>query len=89
MKALHYSTKAKKDLKKYRHNLQKMKKLYEALNMLVNDIQLPDTYKSHKLTGNYHGCMECHIEGDFLLIWIDEENNAIEVLRIGSHSELF
>jgi mRNA interferase YafQ len=31
--------------------------------------------------------MECHIEGDFLLIWIDGE--IIDLLRIGSHSELF
>ena len=41
------------------------------------------------LTGNYSGCMECHVEGDFLLIWIDETNKRIGVLRLGSHSELF
>ena len=35
------------------------------------------------------GCMECHIEGDFLLIWIDEETETIELVRLGSHSELF
>lgn len=33
--------------------------------------------------------MECHVEGDFLLIWIDEASNTIGVLRLGSHSELF
>lgn len=26
---------------------------------------------------------------DFLLIWIDTEHDVIEVVRIGSHSELF
>ncbi|MDR3141751.1 MAG: type II toxin-antitoxin system YafQ family toxin, partial [Tannerellaceae bacterium] len=31
----------------------------------------------------------CHIEGDFLLIWLDENSDFIEILRIGSHSELF
>lgn len=41
------------------------------------------------LTGNYAGCMECHIDGDFLLIWIDEAENTIGILRLGSHSELF
>ena len=39
------------------------------------------------LKGQYKGCMECHIEGDFLLIWIDED--AISLVRLGSHSELF
>ena len=33
--------------------------------------------------------MKCHIEGDFLLIWIDENSDEIKIIRIGSHSELF
>ena len=33
--------------------------------------------------------MECHIKGDFLLIWIDEETDDVDLLRLGSHSELF
>ena len=41
------------------------------------------------LQGKYKGCLECHIEGDFLLIWIDEERDIIELVRLGSHSELF
>lgn len=89
MKDVYYSTKAKKDLKKYRNNPKKMRNLYEVLNMLINDVELPAVYKAHELIGQYKGCMECHIEGDFLLIWVDEDNNVIEVLRLGSHSELF
>lgn len=89
MKELRYSTKAKKDLKKYRNTPRKMEKLYEVLNMLINDIEIPETFLPHKLIGQYKGCMECHIEGDFLLIWIDENSNIIEIIRLGSHSELF
>lgn len=89
MKSIHYSTKAKKDLKKYRNDFQKMKALYEVLDMLVNDIVLPFQYKSHELTGNYKNCMECHVGSDFLLIWVDVENDVIEILRLGTHSELF
>lgn len=33
MKELRYSTKARKDLKKYRNNSRKMQKLYELLNL--------------------------------------------------------
>ena len=33
--------------------------------------------------------MECHIESDFLLIWMDEEEGIVELVRLGSHSELF
>lgn len=89
MKELRYSTRSKKDLKKYRNDARKMKKLYEVLDLLLNGKELPEKMKVHKLTGQYKGCVECHIEGDFLLIWIDEANNIIEILRLGSHSELF
>lgn len=37
MKELRYSTKARKDLKKYRNNSRKMQKLYELLNLLIKD----------------------------------------------------
>ena len=33
--------------------------------------------------------MECHIEGDFLLIWFDPHFDIINLVRLGSHSELF
>lgn len=33
--------------------------------------------------------MECHIESDTLLIWLDETENVIKLIRLGSHSELF
>lgn len=33
--------------------------------------------------------MECHVENDTLLIWIDENENLIRLIRFGSHSELF
>ena len=39
MKGLRYSTKAKKDLKKYRNDPRKMQKLYEVLDMLVCDLR--------------------------------------------------
>lgn len=89
MKILRYSTQYKKDFKRYRNNPGKLVKLLEVFRMLENDMELPDEYKAHRLKGEYKDCMECHIEGDFLLIWLDTESNIIEILRLGSHSELF
>ena len=45
--------------------------------------------QTHPLTGNYAGHMECHLEGDFLLIWFDPHSDVISLVRLGSHSELF
>ncbi len=89
MKILRYSTQYKKDFKKYRYHTQKLEKLLEVLRILENGRSLPLKFKAHKLVGKYKDCMECHIEGDFLLIWFDENNDIIELLRLGSHSELF
>ena len=89
MKAIKYSGQFKKDFKKYRNDKTKVEKLLEVFRMLENEIELPEKYKLHKLIGNYKGCWECHIDGDFLLIWIDETSQIIKVVRLGSHSDLF
>lgn len=89
MKELRFSSQYKKDAKRYRNQPEKMKKVGEVLRMLRDEIQIPKEYRPHFLKGNYAGCMECHVEGDFLLVWIDETVRQIGVLRLGSHSEIF
>ena len=86
-KQVRYSTQAKKDLKRYKHDFTKMQKLYEVLQVLSSGEQLDPQYRPHMLSGEYRGCMECHVGNDFLLIWIDSD--AIYVERVGTHSELF
>ena len=89
MKKIYFSTQYKKDFKRYKHNIAKVQKILDVLRLLERDTPLPPKYKAHKLIGNYQGCMECHIESDLLLVWIDEDNMTITVLRLGSHAELF
>ena len=61
MKKIFYSTQMKKDLKKYRRNEVKMKKLYEILEMLINNVELPEKYKKHKLLGQYNEIGRAHV----------------------------
>ena len=89
MKKLFPSGQYKKDYKRYRHNEKKKAALQVVLNMLANEQPIPSEYQPHILHGVYKGCMECHIQGDFLLIWIDPNTDIIELVRLGSHSELF
>ena len=89
MKKLKPSTQYKKDLKRIRNNPKKAEALLKILHFLEEELEIPAEYNPHPLTGDYNGCMECHIQGDFLLIWIDEETNEIDLVRLGSHSELF
>lgn len=89
MKRLQPTTQYKKDLKKYKNQPEKIEILGIVLTFLQQEKPIPRQYKPHSLKGNYKGCMECHIQSDFLLIWIDEINNIIELIRLGSHAELF
>lgn len=89
MKDLQPTTQYRKDLKRYKNQPKKLDALKVVLEMLRNEQPIPAEYKPHMLLGQYRGCMECHIQGDFLLIWFDEERDIIELVRLGTHSELF
>lgn len=89
MKQLKPSTQYKRDYKRFRNQPQKVAKLLQILNLLQNEQPIPQENYPHMLTGNYAGFMECHIENDFLLIWFDPQTDQIDLIRLGSHSELF
>ena len=83
------STKFKKDLKRYQNKPSKLAALETVFKHLRKNGMVPASYKPHKLHGVYEGCIECHVEDNFLLIWIDETTNTIKLVRLGTHHELF
>lgn len=89
MKELRQTGQFKKDLKRILNNPRKVSALKVVLGLLRETGRLPKEYYPHLLTGIYRGHMECHIGSDFLLIWIDEREDVIKLVRLGSHSELF
>ncbi|MGX2966435.1 type II toxin-antitoxin system YafQ family toxin [Ursidibacter sp. B-7004-1] len=71
-----------------RYNMHALKSA--MLLLIANDEPLPAEYLDHALTGDYAGFRECHIGGDFLLIYVvNEKLNQIVFSRAGTHSELF
>lgn len=89
MKELKPTSQYKKDYKRFRNNPKKLEKLFDILELLRQEKAIPEENRPHPLTGDYAGHMECHIEGDFLLIWFDPHTDVISLVRLGSHSELF
>lgn len=69
-----------------RYDLTRLK---EAMLLLIaNDAPLGPEWLDHALKGVWADHRECHIGGDFLLIYrIDRD--AIIFVRAGTHSELF
>jgi len=61
-----------------------------VISTLEHEGKLPLSYRPHQLIGNYTDCIECHVRPDWLLIWRqDDENKVIELVRTGTHSDLF
>lgn len=83
----------KTDFKRYRNDKNKVSKITKTLKLLEKGGagNLPKSMKTHFLTGNYKRHLECHIEPDLLMIWLqyDESEKEIILVRLGSHSELF
>lgn len=82
MKTLKQTSQFKKDLKRIKNNPSKIRHLEDVLTLLVQDNPLPAIYRPHQLTGDYKGCMECHVESDSLLIWIDEREDVIKTRKV-------
>ena len=62
--------------------------LTEVLKDLVNEQPLADKYRDHQLTGNWKDCRNCHIKPDLVLIYRKVSENNLQLIRLGSHSEL-
>ena len=58
------------------------------LLLIANDEPLPAEWLDHALKGEWADHRECHIGGDFLLIY-RLEKDAIVFVRAGTHASLF
>jgi mRNA interferase YafQ len=66
-----------------------MRQLKQAMLLLIaNDAPMEPQWLDHALKGDWADHRECHIGGDFLLIY-QVEANVINFVRCGTHAELF
>ncbi len=89
MNTLKLTSQFKKDLKRYKYKTEVIDRLEAILKLLAEGLSIPEENRPHRLSGNYKGYMECHVESDTLLIWWDKEAGVIKLVRFGTHFELF
>lgn len=90
MLTIKYHTMFKKDFKRIKKRGYDISRLEKIVELLANEVPLPEQFKAHNLSGNYNGFRECHIAPDWLLIYQVNNNELVLVLsRTGSHSDLF
>lgn len=62
--------------------------LRSVVRKLILDEELQPNRRPHPLKGDYADCMECHLGGDWLLIWRTTSDEIVFV-RTGTHDDLF
>lgn len=60
----------------------------EVVSQLAQDTPLAIRYKDHPLTGEWSDHRDCHIKPDLVLIYRKVGDDLLQLVRIGSHSEL-
>ncbi|SBT05606.1 Toxin [Candidatus Accumulibacter aalborgensis] len=55
---------------------------------LANDQPLAERHHDHALTGDWKDHRDCHIKPDLVLIYRKPSGEVLQLVRLGSHSEL-
>jgi mRNA interferase YafQ len=91
MRTIRYTNRFKRDYRRERSGVLGKKLdglLMEAVNLLVADKPLPQRYVDHSLHGEWKDHRDCHIRPDLVLIYRKPDPDNLELVRLGSHSEL-
>jgi mRNA interferase YafQ len=59
-----------------------------VLALLATDTPLPAKYVDHPLKGGWKDFRDCHVKPDLVLIYRKVGNEVLQLVRLGSHSEL-
>ena len=90
-----FSTAFRKDWERLsRSGRYDMRRLKQAVMLIIaNDGPLGPEWRDHPLKGTWAGHRECHVGGNFLLVYFLDNDSGqhgrVVFVRAGTHSELF
>ena len=62
--------------------------LMAVLTALATDQSLEERYHDNSLTGDWKDHRDCHVKPDLVLIYRKPDEESLQLVRLGSHSEL-
>lgn len=71
----------------HRHDLELL--VSSIVSLLASDELLPERNRDHALGGDWQDCRECHLRPDLPMIYRKPDSEVLQLVRMGSHSELF
>jgi mRNA interferase YafQ len=92
MRAIKELNSFKRDIRRvsaHPHHRDIRLRLAEVLSQLCADAPLHQRHRDHPLSGVWRGSRDCHLKPDLVLIYRKVGDNLLELVRLGSHSELF
>lgn len=83
-----WSSRFKRDVEKAKRSGRDMAKLTAIMTAIAERRRLEPAREDHALRGEWKGYRDCHVEGDWVLIYKVEGGKA-SFARTGTHSEVF
>jgi mRNA interferase YafQ len=91
MRTVEYTSRFKRDYRREksgRHGKRLDDLLIAVVNLLAADKPLPRRNFDHALTGEWSDHRDCHVRPDLVLIYCKPDETRLQLVRLGSHSEL-
>jgi mRNA interferase YafQ len=91
MREVNYTSRFKRDYRREKSGKLGKKLdvlLMEVVNLLAADTPLPRRNVDHALSGEWSDHRDCHIRPDLILIYRKPDEKNLDLVRLGSHSEL-
>ncbi|MFA7338213.1 MAG: type II toxin-antitoxin system YafQ family toxin [Candidatus Obscuribacterales bacterium] len=91
MRVISKTKKFRKDQKREKKGVHKdslEQVLVELVTLLATDSHLVERYQDHPLAGEWKDHRDAHLLPDLILIYRKVGDDSLELVRLGSHSEL-
>jgi mRNA interferase YafQ len=62
--------------------------LRQVLQLLADDTPLPERNRDHALSGEWKDHRDCHLKPDLIMIYRKPNDDVMQLVRLGSHSDL-
>jgi mRNA interferase YafQ len=81
-----FTNQFKKDLKLMEKRHKNIDKILDVMALLIWGEPLPERCREHKLSGDYEGLTDCHIEGDWVMLYRKSDEKVV-FYYTGTHSD--
>jgi len=81
-----FTNQFKKDFKLLKKRGKDLDKIIDIIVSLIWEEPLPARCREHKLSGNYEGITDCHIESDWVMLYRKTDEKII-FYYTGTHSD--